>query len=247
MTMAIYLKGLNGKLHTLDVEPETDIGTIKNRLVQLIDKEDSSPFAFSNVKDRISLIFAGKTLYDENTIASLNIRQGACIHYVQRPSGIYNSENIINKIALNLVRRKGFILDQDERALIENKDADINDYMNFACKYPDSIIADDLLKEDVIVRKPGYEAKERSIKHLADSQKASFPNTSRKINYTWEKAFLWGNFMEHCKQASEGTWNQRAVHVVIAAFEFLPIFSQIFSIFEKLIVDNLQDIGIVKG
>lgn len=55
-------------------------------------------------------------------------------------------------------------------------------------------------------------------------------------NLSWKKAFLWGNFIEHCKKAGTGSLGNRIVHVIIASLEFLPIISQIASIFEKLII-----------
>jgi hypothetical protein len=57
-------------------------------------------------------------------------------------------------------------------------------------------------------------------------------------DYTWENAILWGNFKGHCKKVNEGTFDHRLVHVLIAAFEFLPIIGQIASIFETIIIKN---------
>jgi hypothetical protein len=57
-------------------------------------------------------------------------------------------------------------------------------------------------------------------------------------DYTWENAFLWGNFKGHCKKANEGTFGHRIIHVLIAAAEFLPIIGQIASIFEMIIIKN---------
>jgi|GEM_PF-3856219 len=59
-------------------------------------------------------------------------------------------------------------------------------------------------------------------------------------NYSWRNAFLWGNFIGHCKKAGQGSLGNRIVHILIAAIELLPIISQISSIFEKLIIDNFS-------
>lgn len=61
-----------------------------------------------------------------------------------------------------------------------------------------------------------------------------------KTNYSWRNAFLWGNFVGHCKKANEGNLGNRIVHVLIASIEFLPIISQMSSICEKLIIENLS-------
>lgn len=67
---------------------------------------------------------------------------------------------------------------------------------------------------------------------------SNFNYSLDKTNYSWQNAFLWGNFVGHCKKANEGSLGNRAVHVLIAVIEFLPIISQICSICEKLIVEN---------
>lgn len=55
-------------------------------------------------------------------------------------------------------------------------------------------------------------------------------------NYTWKNAFLWGNFLYHCKKAREGSLGNRIIHGLIAAIEIFPFLGQIAAIFEKLIV-----------
>lgn len=61
------------------------------------------------------------------------------------------------------------------------------------------------------------------------------PYTLSPEEYTLKNALLWGNFIGHCKKANEGKWGERCVHVFIATAEFLPIISQIVSIFETII------------
>lgn len=59
-------------------------------------------------------------------------------------------------------------------------------------------------------------------------------------DYTWKNAFLWGNFLSHCRKVREGNFSDRFIHILIAAAEFLPIISQIASIFEKIIVNRVH-------
>lgn len=55
-------------------------------------------------------------------------------------------------------------------------------------------------------------------------------------NYSLKNALLWGNFLGHCEETRHGTLQYRAVQMLIAASLLLPIFSQIGSIFEMIIV-----------
>jgi hypothetical protein len=57
-------------------------------------------------------------------------------------------------------------------------------------------------------------------------------------DYTWKNALLWGNFANHYKKAQTGCLGDRAVHILIAAAQFLPVISQIISIFE-MVIHNL--------
>lgn len=59
-------------------------------------------------------------------------------------------------------------------------------------------------------------------------------------DYTWKDALLWGNFAEHCQKAQQGDFKSRIVHALVAIVEFLPIISQISSIFEMIIVNNFR-------
>lgn len=53
--------------------------------------------------------------------------------------------------------------------------------------------------------------------------------------YTWTNALSWGNYTRHREQAKQGSWDHRLVHALAAVAEFLPIISQIVSIFEKFL------------
>jgi hypothetical protein len=69
---------------------------------------------------------------------------------------------------------------------------------------------------------------------------SNFNYSLDKTSYSWQNAFLWGNFVGHCKKANEGSLGNRTIHVLIAIIEFLPIISQISSICEKLILENFS-------
>jgi hypothetical protein len=51
-----------------------------------------------------------------------------------------------------------------------------------------------------------------------------------------EKALFWGSFTDHCERASEGSLEDRIVHVIMAILEVLPIIGQIVALVELLII-----------